>query len=281
MASDNHYMQTALALAAKALGRTSPNPMVGAVIVKDGRIIGQGYHQKAGTPHAEIHALGEAGTAAEGATLYVTLEPCVHYGRTPPCADAIIRAGIKRVVIATEDPNPQVAGRGIYALQQAGIATTVGVKEREAKKLNEVFNKFITTGKPFIVLKCAMSMDGKIATRTGHSQWITGAEARLFGHPLRDRYDAIMVGMGTVLADDPLLTTRLPKGDGKNPLRIILDSKGRIPMESKVIADKSAPTLVAVTPQASEAKIAALEAAGVSVVVTNPRRTGQFIYADG
>lgn len=272
MASDNHYMRIALALAAKALGRTSPNPMVGAVIVKNGSIVGQGYHHKAGTPHAEIHALREAGSAAEGAILYVTLEPCAHYGRTPPCADAIIKAGIKRVVMATRDPNPLVAGRGNDALRQAGIATTIGVMEQDANRLNEVFNKFITTAKPFVVLKCAMSLDGKIATRTGHSQWITGPEARLFGHRLRDRYDAIMVGMGTVSADNPLLTARLPGGDGQNPLRIILDSHGRIPLESKVITDKSAPTLVAVTTQAAARKIAALEAAGVTVLVTEPHK---------
>lgn len=271
MESDNHYMQTALALAAKALGRTSPNPLVGAVIVKDGRIIGRGYHQKAGTPHAEIHALREAGSAAAGATLYVTLEPCVHYGRTPPCTDAIIKAGIKQVIIATRDFNPLVTGRGIETLKQAGIAITVGVLEQEAHRLNEVFNKYITTGRPFSVLKCAMSLDGKIATHTGDSQWITGLAARQFGHQLRNRYDAIMVGVGTVLADDPLLTTRLPDGSGRNPVRIILDSLARIPLESKVITNCSAPTIVAVTTQAPAEKIAALQAAGVSVVVNRAK----------
>jgi diaminohydroxyphosphoribosylaminopyrimidine deaminase/5-amino-6-(5-phosphoribosylamino)uracil reductase len=264
-------MQTALVLAAKALGRTNPNPMVGAVIVKDGKIIGQGYHQQAGTPHAEIHALREAGPAAEGATLYVTLEPCVHYGRTPPCTDAIIKAGIKHVVIAAMDPNPLVAGRGVETMQKAGIITTVGIMEKEANRLNEVFNKFITTAKPFVVLKCAMSLDGKIATRTGHSQWITGSEARQFGHKLRDQYDAIMVGIGTVLADNPLLTTRLQHSQGKNPLRIILDSNARIPLESKVLVDQSATTLIAVTEQASAHKIAALQAAGASVLVTEAK----------
>ncbi len=271
MSSDNRYMQTALALAAKALGRTSPNPMVGAVIVKDGGIIGQGYHRQAGTPHAEIHALREAGSAAEGATLYVTLEPCVHYGRTPPCTMAIINAGISQVVVATKDPNPLVAGRGIGMLEKAGVTTTVGVLEQEARRLNEVFNKFITTGNPFVVLKSAMSLDGKIATRTGHSQWITGAAARQCGHSLRDRYDAIMVGVGTVLADDPLLTTRLPQGGGKNPLRIVVDSQARTPMTSKVVTDKAAPTLIAVTEQAPAEKIAALQAAGAAVLVTKAK----------
>lgn len=271
MSSDKRYMQAALALAAKALGRTSPNPMVGAVIVKNGEIVGQGYHRQAGTPHAEIHALREAGSAAEGATLYVTLEPCVHYGRTPPCTTAIVNAGISHVVVATKDPNPLVAGRGIDTLEKAGITTTVGVLEQEANRLNEVFNKFITTGNPFVVLKSAMSLDGKIATRTGHSQWITGDAARQFGHSLRDRYDAIMVGVGTVLADDPLLTTRLPQGEGKNPLRIVVDSHARTPLTSKVITDKAASTLLAVTAQAPAEKIAALQAAGVLVLVTEEK----------
>lgn len=272
MATDNQYMQIALNLAAKALGRTTPNPMVGAVLVKDGRIIGQGYHQKAGTPHAEIHALREAGPAAEEATLYVTLEPCVHYGRTPPCTDAIIKARIKHVVIAAADPNPLVAGRGVEALQKAGITTTVGMMEKEANRLNEVFNKFITSAKPFVVLKSAMSLDGKIATRTGHSQWITGPEARQFGHKLRDQYDAIMVGIGTVLADDPRLTARLRNSQGKNPLRIILDSNARIPLESKVIADREAPTFIVVTKQAPASQIAALQAAGASVLVAETKK---------
>lgn len=268
VASDDQYMRTALALAARGRGRTSPNPMVGAVVVKNGEIIGQGYHQKAGTPHAEIHALREAAAAARGATLYVTLEPCTHYGRTPPCTDAIIRAGIKHVVIAARDCNPIVAGRGIEALQSAGITTTVGVGEDEAHRLNEVFNKFITAAKPFVVLKCAMSLDGKIATRTGHSQWITGIESRQYGHRLRDRYDAIMVGIGTVLADDPLLTTRLAQGEGKNPVRIIVDSQARTPLTSKVLTDLSAPTYIAVSTEADAHKVKALQAAGATVLTT-------------
>jgi diaminohydroxyphosphoribosylaminopyrimidine deaminase / 5-amino-6-(5-phosphoribosylamino)uracil reductase len=238
---------------------------VGAVIVKDGSIIGQGYHQKAGTPHAEVHALQEADGQAKDATLYVTLEPCVHYGRTPPCTDAIIRSGIKRVVIAAQDSNPLVAGRGVKTLRDAGIAVTTGVMEKEAVLLNEVFNKFITTRKPFVVLKSAMSLDGKIATYTGQSQWITGTQARQYGHRLRDTYDAILVGIGTILADNPLLTTRLSKGEGRNPMRIILDSTGRTPLSSNVLVDKSAPTIVIVTEAASPERVGAIEATGAKV----------------
>jgi diaminohydroxyphosphoribosylaminopyrimidine deaminase / 5-amino-6-(5-phosphoribosylamino)uracil reductase len=267
MAMDDIYMQQALGLAVKGRGRTSPNPMVGAVIVKDGSIIGQGYHQKAGTPHAEVHALQEADGQAKDATLYVTLEPCVHYGRTPPCTDAIIRSGIKRVVIAAQDSNPLVAGRGVKTLRDAGIAVTTGVMEKEAVLLNEVFNKFITTRKPFVVLKSAMSLDGKIATYTGQSQWITGTQARQYGHRLRDTYDAILVGIGTILADNPLLTTRLATGEGRNPMRIILDSTGRTPLSSNVLVDKSATTIVVVTEAASQERVEAIEATGAKVLV--------------
>mgnify|MGYP001268946401 CR=1 FL=1 len=261
------YMQLALSLAKMGLGFTSPNPMVGAVIVKDGQIIGQGYHQKAGTPHAEVHALREAGYKARGATLYVTLEPCVHFGRTPPCTDAIIQAGIKHVIIAARDPNPLVAGRGIQKLQDAGITLTVGFMEQEALRLNEVFNKFITTALPFVVLKSAITLDGKIATAAGHSQWITGEEARQYGHRLRHQYDAILVGVGTVIADNPKLTTRLYNTEGKNPIRVILDSTARIPLSSHVLTDNAAETIIAVTPEAPEERIKALSATGVKVVV--------------
>jgi diaminohydroxyphosphoribosylaminopyrimidine deaminase/5-amino-6-(5-phosphoribosylamino)uracil reductase len=267
-------MKLALSLAAKGMGRTSPNPMVGAVIVKQNKIIGQGYHQKAGTPHAEIHALREAGADAKGATLYVTLEPCSHYGRTPPCADAIITAGISHVVIGARDPNPLVSGRGIAALQAAGITTQCGLLEEEAIRMNEVFYKFITTKRPFVVLKCAMTLDGKIATRTGHSQWITGEAARQYGHRLRDQYDAILVGRGTILADDPLLTTRLPNGEGKNPVRIIVDSKASIPISSKVISDRAARTIIAATGKAPVERIRALQEAGLQVLVL-PEKEGR------
>jgi len=264
---DEHYMRIALELAAKARGRTSPNPLVGAVVVKDGIIVGRGYHEKAGTPHAEVHALREAGERARGATIYVTLEPCSHYGRTPPCSEAVIKAGVARCVAAMVDPNPLVAGRGLAQIRQAGIEVASGVLEEEARRLNEVFIKYITTKRPFIVMKSAMTLDGKIATHTGHSRWITGPAARERVHRLRDEYDAIMVGIGTVLADDPALTTRLPEG-GRDPVRIILDSQARIPLKARVLTQQStAPTIIATTVRAPQEKIRALEEAGARVMV--------------
>ncbi|MCL6635390.1 MAG: bifunctional diaminohydroxyphosphoribosylaminopyrimidine deaminase/5-amino-6-(5-phosphoribosylamino)uracil reductase RibD, partial [Peptococcaceae bacterium] len=267
---DRHYMRMALELAGRARGRTSPNPMVGAVVVKDGKVVGSGYHLRAGTPHAEVHALNEAGEKARGATLYVTLEPCCHYGRTGPCSEAVIGAGIARVVVAMTDPNPKVAGGGIKRLREAGIEVTLGVLEEEARELNEVFIKYITTGRPFVVAKAAMSLDGKIATRSGRSKWITGPEARAYGHQLRDWYDAIMVGIGTVLADDPSLTARLPGGKGRDPVRVILDSRARIPLNAGVLTRRSgAPTIIAATAAAPQAKLAALRRAGARVLVVN------------
>lgn len=265
--TDEKYMELALRLAEKAAGWTSPNPMVGAVIVKDGEIIGTGYHRQAGTPHAEIHALREAGERARGATLYVNLEPCAHYGRTPPCVDEVIRAGIARCVVAMKDPNPRVAGRGIRRMREAGIEVVVGVKEKEARRLNEVFIKYITTGLPFVVLKSAVSLDGKIATRTGHSQWITGPEARRWAHRLRHLYDAVLVGIGTVLADNPRLTVRLEGEKAKDPVRVILDSRARIPLDANVLTVKSqAPTIIATSEKAPADKIGALRAAGAEVI---------------
>lgn len=260
------YMQMALDLAAKAKGRSSPNPMVGAVIVKDDKVVGQGYHHQAGTPHAEVHALNEAGFLAQDATMYVTLEPCSHYGKTPPCAYAVAKSGIKEVYVAMVDPNPQVAGRGIQVLRDAGVTVNVGLLGAEAKKLNEIFIKYITTGEPFVVLKSAVSLDGKIATRTGHSQWVTGEKARLKVHELRDTYDAILVGIGTVLADNPALTTRLPDRSGRDPVRIILDSRARIPMDAQVINENSrARTIIVTSEKAHFAKVGALRASGVEV----------------
>ena len=265
---DQFYMKYALKLAARAMGRTSPNPMVGAVVVKNGRIIGEGYHLKAGTPHAEIHALQQAGNAAEGATLYVTLEPCSHFGRTPPCCQAVIKAKISRVVAAMVDPNPEVAGQGLSRLTKAGIQVDCGIMEEEARLLNEVFIKYITTRLPFVIMKSAMTWDGKTATKSGHSFWVTGPEARAEVHRLRDRCDAIMVGIGTVLADDPQLTTRLPNGEkGKDPLRVIVDSSLRLPLGARVINSLSvAPTLIATTAQASQEKKLILEEQGVQVL---------------
>lgn len=267
---DKRYMKTALTLAARARGRTSPNPMVGAVVVKEGKIIGRGYHLKAGTPHAEIHALNEAGQEAKGATLYVTLEPCCHHGRTGPCTEAVINASVARVVTAMADPNPLVSGKGIKRLREAGIEVTLGVMEKEAMELNEVFIKYITTGRPFVVAKAAMSLDGKIATRSGKSKWITGPAARAYGHQLRDRYDAILVGIGTVLADDPSLTTRLPGGGGRDPVRVILDSRARISPQATVLTQQSdAPTIIAVTAAAPPERLKALRQTGAVVLVVN------------
>ncbi len=264
---DEDYMREALRIARYAEGRTSPNPLVGAVIVRDGRIIAEGWHRKAGTPHAEIHALRMAGDLARGATLYVTLEPCSHYGRTGPCAKAVAEAGIARVVVAMQDPNPKVAGRGMEMLRAAGVEVCCGVLAAEAARLNEVFLHWITTGLPFVALKTAMTLDGKIATHTGDSQWITGEASRLRVHELRDRYDAILVGIGTVLHDDPSLTTRLPDRQGKHPLRIVLDSMARTLRTAKLLTDGAAPTLIAVTARAPQERVAALRQAGAEVLV--------------
>ncbi len=250
---DERFMRRALELAARARGRTSPNPVVGALVVRDGRVVGEGYHHRAGTPHAEVHALRAAGERARGATLYVTLEPCNHYGRTPPCTEAIIAAGIARVHMAMLDPNPLVNGRGQARLEAAGIPTTVGLCGKEAAELNEAFSTHITTGRPFVIAKFACSLDGKIATATGESRWISGPEARRRVHELRDQVDAIMVGSRTVLLDDPRLTTRLerpadPERGSHHPLRIVADSRGRVPLEARIF-DPALPgrTLVAAT----------------------------------
>ena len=238
-------MARALELAALARGKTSPNPMVGAVVVCDGAIIGEGYHRKAGTPHAEILALGQAGERARGATLYVSLEPCCHFGRTPPCTRAIIDAGITRVVAATLDPNLLVAGKGLQSLRQAGLEVRSGVLETDARRLNEAFFKYIVTGQPFITLKAAMSLDGKIATRSGDSKWITGPEPGHLVQHLRAEKDAVLVGIGTVLADDPLLTVQAA-GQDKQPLRVIADSNLKIPLESRIVQTaQDYPTAVA------------------------------------
>lgn len=260
-------MKRALGLAARAQGRTSPNPMVGAVIVKNGQLIGEGYHHKAGTPHAEVHALNEAGDQAAGATMYVTLEPCSHFGRTPPCADAVIKAGITRVVIAIRDPNPQVAGKGIERLREAGIEVEIGVMEHEATRLNEVFFKYIQTGLPFVALKTAMTLDGKIASYSGDSKWITGEDARYYVHQLRNIYDAILVGIGTVLKDDPFLNTRLEIADAKNPVRIIIDSNIDLPPTSNIARSSNEQRTVVFCSSSSDAqKREQLEALGVEFI---------------
>lgn len=263
---DRDYMARALALAEKGLGWTSPNPAVGAVIVKEGEIVGEGYHRRAGGPHAEIYALRQAGAKAEGATLYVTLEPCNHYGRTPPCTEAILAAGIQRVVAATADANPAVRGRGLVQLAQAGLEVSVGVERVAARRLNDGFAKYMTTGLPWVSLKIAMSLDGKVATHTGDARWITGPEARRLSHVLRHRHNAVLVGRGTVSADDPLLTVRL--AEGKNPVRLVLDSRLRLPAEAKLVRTaREVPTWVITTPHHDPARRKLLEEEGVEVVV--------------
>ena len=269
---DESYMREALRIAEYARGRTSPNPLVGAVIVRDGAIVASGWHRAAGEPHAEIHALRMAGELARGATLYVTLEPCAHHGRTGPCAEAVIAAGLARVVVALSDPNPLVAGRGIHLLTAAGIETATGVCEAEARRQNEVFLKWITQKRPFVTLKTALTLDGKIASHTGRSQWITGEAARTRVHEYRNAYDAILVGIGTVLADDPSLTTRLPDRTGHNPLRVVLDSEARTPMDAKLVTDGAAPTLIAVSERADQRRVNLLRACGAEVVTLGAER---------
>ncbi len=230
---DREYMALAIELAKKGCGFVSPNPMVGAVIVKDGRIIGQGYHKRYGELHAERNALASCTESPKGATLYVTLEPCCHHGKQPPCVDAVLEAGISRVVVGSGDPNPQVAGKGIEFLKKNGVAVTEGVLEESCDRLNEIFFHYIQTKRPFVVMKYAMTIDGKIATSTGDSQWITGEEARAHVHWQRHRLSGILAGVGTVLADDPLLTCRME--GGRNPVRIICDSRLRTPLTSRLV----------------------------------------------
>ena len=271
-ALDESYMREALRIAEFARGRTAPNPMVGAVIVRDGTIIASGWHRAAGEPHAEIHALRMAGELARGATLYVTLEPCAHHGRTGPCAEAVIAAGIARVVTALSDPNPLVAGRGISLLAAAGIEVTTGICEAEARRQNEVFLKWVTAKRPFVTLKTAMTLDGKIASRTGASQWITGEAARARVHAYRDAYDAILVGIGTVLADNPSLTARLTDREGRHPLRIVLDSLARTPIDAKIVTDGAAPTVIAVSERADPQRLKLLHACGAEIVTIGAER---------
>lgn len=268
-------MSRALDLAEKGAGYTNPNPLVGAVIVKDGRIIGEGYHKVYGGHHAEVNAINNATEDIKGTTMYVTLEPCSHYGKTPPCAKAIVESGIKKVVIGLKDPNPLVAGRGIKILEDSGVEVMVGILEDEGRKLNEIFLKYITTELPFCIMKTAMTLDGKIATSTGDSKWITEEISRKYVHELRHRVAGIMVGIGTVLADDPMLTTRLDDKASKDPTRIIIDSSGRIPLEAKVLNLKSdAKTIIATTEKAEKAKIRALEKKGAEVIITPIKDNG-------
>lgn len=271
---DEEYMQLALDLAASAKGNTNPNPLVGAVIVKNGVIVGTGLHRKAGEPHAEVHAFRMAGEHALGATLYVTLEPCSHYGKTPPCANLVKESGVSRVVIAMQDPNPAVAGRGIQLLQDAGIMVEVGVLEQQARRLNERFIHNMLTHRPFVISKFAMTLDGKIATHTGHSKWVTGEGAREDVHHIRHEVDGILVGVGTVIADNPSLTTRLKEGYGKNPTRIIMDSSLRTPDNANVLNTEDAPTILVCSDDVSQDKIHLFTEKGVTVLPVQKNEYG-------
>jgi diaminohydroxyphosphoribosylaminopyrimidine deaminase/5-amino-6-(5-phosphoribosylamino)uracil reductase len=267
MTNDEFYMDLALKNAMAMKGQTDPNPLVGSVIVNDSRVVGIGAHLKAGEPHAEIHALRMAGERALGGTIYVTLEPCSHYGRTGPCAVAIVEAGIKKVVIATLDPNPVVSGNGVKILREAGIEVVIGVLEEQSRKMNEVFNKFIVQKKPFVTLKSGITLDGKIATHSSDSKWITSEEARADVHQLRNENMAILVGVNTVMKDDPELTARIP--NGRNPIRVIMDSTLKIPMEAKVIQDQKAETWIFTSESYDKEKKSELESLGIPVFHTS------------
>lgn len=275
VARDEHYMRMALALAARAEGRTHPNPLVGAVVVKGDRVIARGYHLRAGSPHAECTALRRAGSQARGAELYVNLEPCNHFGRTPPCCAAIKQAGIRRVVIGMIDPNPLVHGRGVRALRAAGIAVVTGVLEAEAQRLNAPFAMLIEQQRPLVTWKAALTLDGRVATRQGEARWITGSAARREGHHLRATHDAIVVGIGTVLKDNPELTCRI--AGGRDPIRVIVDSRLRTPPEAKVLKvlrRSPAPTWIVTTATSSQRKAQALVRAGAEVLRV-PAKSGR------
>jgi diaminohydroxyphosphoribosylaminopyrimidine deaminase / 5-amino-6-(5-phosphoribosylamino)uracil reductase len=264
---DEKYMSLALELAEKGRGRVEPNPMVGAVLVKDGAIVGKGYHQIFGGAHAEIHAINEGGENGKGASLYVSMEPCAHFGKTAPCADAIIRAGITKVVAAVTDPNPVTAGRGIRKLKDAGIEIQIGVLEHQARRLNAPFFKLMQKGIPYVIAKWAMSLDGKIATYTGESKWITSEESRGYVHKIRGQVDGILVGINTVLRDDPLLTCRTE--GGRNPRRIIIDSNALLPLNSRLLNTiNEGEVIVAVNKNAQEERIEILRQLGCRVIQT-------------
>jgi diaminohydroxyphosphoribosylaminopyrimidine deaminase/5-amino-6-(5-phosphoribosylamino)uracil reductase len=272
-------MRAALDEAELGRGRTHPNPIVGALVVSRGRVVARGHHERAGGPHAEVVALRAAGERARGAELYVTLEPCDHHGRTPPCTDAILASGVRRVVVGTIDPNPLVHGRGIRRLREAGIRVDLGILRAECDAANEQWFKFITRKLPWVVLKAAVTLDGKLATATGDSRWVTGPEARRRVHAMRDRLDAVLVGIDTALADDPRLTARL-RG-ARDPVRVVVDSTARLPLRAQVLRQRSqAPTLVAVTLRAPLARLRALERAGAQIVRCRSDRAGRVQMKD-
>jgi diaminohydroxyphosphoribosylaminopyrimidine deaminase / 5-amino-6-(5-phosphoribosylamino)uracil reductase len=275
---DELYMEQALALAASQLGRTSPDPLVGAVIVKNGKVISTGYHAEQSTLHAEAMAIAKAGIKAKGATLYLNLEPCCHYGYNPPCTNAIIKAGIKRVVAAIKDPNPLVAGKGFKQLIEAGIKVDIGLLKDEAKKLNDPFIKHIRTGVPFVMLKSAMSLDGKIATVTGESMYITGKESRQYVHVLRTYVDAILTTINTIKIDDPQLTVR-DVGNAKikkrDPIRVVLDPLAEIPLNSKILNNDPEKTIIVVSEGASDKKVEKIQKKG-AIVIDIPSKDGNI-----
>jgi len=266
---DEQWMKRALRLAEKGRGKTSPNPMVGAILVKGGRMVGVGYHEKAGEAHAEIVALQRAREEASGTILYLNLEPCAHYGKTPPCAPQVVEAGVKRVVIGMEDPNPMVKGKGIEILRRAGLDVEVGVLEKECRRLNEAFCKYILKKEPFVILKAAATLDGKIAGRNGDSKWISGETSRRFVHKLRNQVDGVLVGIGTVLRDDPLLTARI-RG-GRDPYRIVLDSRLKISEEARVIGTSPSRTIIVATELAPRDRIERLEKKGVQILIVDSK----------
>ena len=274
---DLRFMQMALDLAARARGGTLPNPMVGAVVVRSGRVAGRGWHSKAGRPHAEALALARAGAASKGATLYVSLEPCSHTGRTPPCTEAILKAGVRRVVAAMVDPDPRVRGRGLRRLRASGVRTAVGVLESEARALNEPFITRAGRGRPFVTVKIAQSLDGRIADAGGRSRWISGPAARRWAHRLRSEQEALLVGVNTVLADDPRLTVRFKSGNRK-PLKVVLDSSLRTPPKAKLFSG-GGPVLIATTGRASRAREDRLRAAGAEVIRL-PGRSGRVHFPE-
>lgn len=270
------HMQQAIKLAERGRGRTSPNPMVGALVVKDGQIIGDGFHAAAGEPHAEVMALGKAGDRAKGAVLMSSLEPCCIAGRTPPCTEAIKKSGVSKVIIGLIDPNPLVNGKGMYEIRSAGIEVFSGVLSRQIARQNEVYVKYITSRYPFVLLKTGMSINGMIATP--QATQITGEKSHQEVHFLRDEYDAIMVGIGTIFTDDPLLTARPDHGSGHHPIRIVVDSKGKLPVDAKVVVDRSAPTLLATSEKASLEQLNELHKRGVEILVLRSEGDGVDLW---
>jgi diaminohydroxyphosphoribosylaminopyrimidine deaminase/5-amino-6-(5-phosphoribosylamino)uracil reductase len=280
--NDQQYMKTALALARRGLGTTSPNPTVGCVIVKEGRVVGRGWTQPGGRPHGETEALARAGAEARGATAYVSLEPCCHWGKTPPCTDALIAAGIRRVVLPIEDPDPRVSGQGIARLREAGIAVETGLCAAEASEINAGFFLRLREGRPLVTLKLAATLDGRLGTYTGESQWITGPWARDRGHLLRASHDAIVVGSNTVLGDDPLLTCRLPGLEQRSPVRIVVDGRLRVPLTARVVAEASkVPTWFITIKGGDAARREAFRRAGVELIeiAPTPDRTVDMVAA--